>query len=58
MKLSKDGETDKIRKEGKERAAVILESFPQFKKGAPASPASPVQPGTPRTETDSGPGGN
>ena len=32
MKLSKDGETDKIRREGKERAAVILKSFPQFAK--------------------------
>ena len=34
MKLSKDGETDKIRKEGKERSAEILKSFPQFVKGA------------------------
>ena len=53
MKLSKDGETDKMRREGKERAAVILKSFPQFKPGyvAPADPAVPA-------ETDSGPGGN
>ena len=58
MELSKDGQTDKLRIEGKKRAEDILKSFPDFKKGAPAQPAAPVVPKEPEKPTASEPGGN